>query len=60
MADDTQRALASLRDSIIDLTIVQLALAGVGNREIAKVVGVNKTRIANIAKYARTGNKEKA
>ncbi len=41
----------SLEDLIRDLMIIQLAVAGLGQREIRAIVGVDANRVAAIAKH---------
>lgn len=41
----------TLEDLIRDLMIIQLGLAGVGQREIRTIVGVDANRVASIVKH---------
>lgn len=43
----------SVEELLQDLIIVQLALAGIGQREIRKVVGVDIARVTRIAKLVK-------
>lgn len=43
----------SVEDLLRDLMIVQLALGGVGQREIRQIAGVDANRVARIAKLVK-------
>lgn len=53
---DNERVLAALeelRKRIEDLFILQASLAGVGQREIRAMLGIDRSRVAKVAKHAK-------
>jgi predicted XRE-type DNA-binding protein len=55
--DKVVEALDALRTLVEDFFILQATLAGVGQREITKMLRINRSRVSRIAKY---GKKDKA
>jgi transposase len=45
-------------DLLRDLMIVQMGLAGVGQREIQQIVGVSMNRVNDIVKRLKKGKKD--
>lgn len=48
-----QTRARSIEDLLIDLMIVQLALAGIGQLQIREIVGVDIHRVNRIAKHLK-------
>lgn len=46
-------ALEDLRKRTEDLFILQASLAGVGQREIRAMLGIDQSRVAKVAKHAK-------
>jgi transposase-like protein len=53
MAKANQQKQATLEELLRDLMIVQLVLAGVGQRQIREIVGVDIHRVSRIAKLIK-------
>lgn len=56
MAKDKQKKETPLEDLIRDLMIIQLGLAGLGQREIREIVGVDIYRVSRIVKHFKKIN----
>jgi hypothetical protein len=51
--DRIVEALGALRALVEDFFILQATLGGVGQREITKMLRINRGRVSRIAKYAK-------
>jgi DNA-binding MarR family transcriptional regulator len=51
MTKEKQKKEQSLEDLIRDFMIIQLGLAGLGQREIREIVGVDIHRVSRIVKH---------
>ena len=47
------RAVEELRKRVEDLFVLQATLAGVGQREIRAMLGIDRSRVTKVAKHAK-------